>query len=86
MTLDTSLILTVAFVIAITSFFKTQLGLKGWWVILAAFVVLLVLLYIPLLIVQFPVAASYLDALWKVIVLLLTAAGSVDFVKEIRSG
>lgn len=78
-------ILTVAFVIAITAFFKNKLGLKGWKVLLAAFIVLLLLTYIPVLIALFPAAAPWLEPIAKLITLFLAAAGSVDFVEMVRT-
>jgi hypothetical protein len=78
-------ILTVAFVIAITAFFKDKMGLKGWWVLLAAFLVLLFLTYIPVVIALYPPAAPWLTPLVRLITVVLAAVGSVDFVKMIRS-
>jgi len=81
---DISVVLTVALIIAIVSFFKKNLGLTGWRVILAAFIVALFLTYIPVLATAFPLAAPWLTPLVNLIVLFLGAAGSVDFVTEIR--
>jgi hypothetical protein len=78
-------LITVALIIAITQFFRTQLNLTGWKVILAAFLVVLVLAYIPVLIAAFPTVAPWLEPLVNAIFLFLAAAGTVDFVKEIRS-
>ncbi|MDD5397416.1 MAG: hypothetical protein PHW24_05190 [Candidatus Moranbacteria bacterium] len=77
-------ILTVAIIIAITAFFKKQLGLSGWRVILAAFIVSLILGMIPIIGATFPVIAPWLAALTKVIVLFLGAAGTVDFIGVLR--
>ena len=81
---DITVVLTVALIVAIVSFFKKQFGLTGWKVILAAFVVALILTYIPVLSAAFPMAAPWLTPLVNLIVLFLGAAGSVDFVTEIR--
>jgi hypothetical protein len=79
-------VLTVALIVAITSFFKSHLGLTGWKVLLAAFVMALFIGFVPLLAASFPVVAPYLTTLVNVVVFFLAAAGSVDFVKEIRAG
>lgn len=78
-------VLTVAFVVLIVSFFKAQFGLAGKWALLAAFITALVLGLIPQLGLQFPALAPWLDAVAKVIALFLGAAGSFDFVKEVRT-
>jgi hypothetical protein len=78
-------ILTVAFIVMITSFFKKQLALTGWKVLLAAFVVALVVGLVPVAIAAFPTIASWLAAILNVIVLFLTAAGSMDFIIAVRT-
>jgi hypothetical protein len=77
-------ILTVAFVVAITAFFKEHLGLTGWKVMLAAFLTAMVLAFLPLLASTFPQAAPWLNQFVQVVILFLTAAGTVDFVKQLR--
>ena len=79
-------VMTVAFVVAITAFFKEQFGLTGWKVMLAAFAVLLVLTYVPVVIALFPQAEPFLTPLVQLIALFLTAAGSVDFIRQLRAG
>lgn len=78
-------ILTVAFIIAITSFFKVQLGLVKWKVLLAAFIVALIIGLVPTVVETFPVIAPWLTAIVNVIVLFLGAAGTFDFVMEVRT-
>jgi len=78
-------ILTIAFIVAITSFFKKQLGLAGWRVLLATFIVALVIGLIPVIIIAFPVIAPWLNAVTNVVVLFLSAAGSFDFIMEVRT-
>jgi len=78
-------ILTVGFIIATTQFFKTQLGLTGWKVLLAAFIVALLIGLVPVIITAFPVAAPWLNAVVNVIVLFLSAVGAYDFVMEVRT-
>jgi hypothetical protein len=77
-------ILTVAFIIMITSFFKERLGLSGWKVLLAAFIVALLIGLVPVIVVTFPVVAPWLSVVANVVVLFLTAAGTVDFVIEVK--
>jgi len=78
-------VLTVAFVVAIVAFFKKQLGLTGWKVLLAAFLVALIIGLVPVITVTFPTIAPWLLAIVNVVVLFLTAAGTVDFVTEVRT-
>ena len=78
-------VLTVAFVVTITSFFKKQLGLTGWKVLLAAFLVLAFITYVPVVVLQFPAAATWLTPLVNLVVFFLSAAGTVDFVNEVRA-
>lgn len=78
-------ILTVAFIVAVTQFFKTQIGLTGWKVLLAAFLVAIVIGLVPAIIAAFPVIAPWLTAVVNVIVLFLSAVGTYDFVMEVRT-
>lgn len=78
-------LLTVAFIVMITAFFKKQIGLTGWKVLVAAFIVALVVAYLPLLAAAVPAAAPWLGQLMQVIVLFLSAAGSVDFLTLLRT-
>lgn len=77
-------ILTVAFIVAVTAFIKTQLGLSGWKAMLIAFLVALVVGLVPVFVATFPVVAPWLTALVNVIVLFLTAAGSYDFIMSVK--
>lgn len=78
-------ILTVAVVVAITAFFKKQLSLTGWQVILAAFIVALIIGLTPVIADAFPPIAPWLTAIVNVVLLFLTAAGSADFITTIRT-
>ena len=78
-------VLSVAFIIAITAFFKKQLGLTGWKVLLAAFLVALFIGLVPVVVAIFPVVAPWLTATVNVVVLFLTAAGTMDFVIAVRT-
>jgi len=80
-----NLVLTAVFIVAVAQFFKVQLSLKGWRVLLAVFIVALIMGLVPVVIAQFPVVAPWLTAVVNVIVLFLGAAGSVDFVKEVKA-
>jgi hypothetical protein len=77
-------VLNVAFIVALTAFFKEQFGLTGWKVLIAAFGVALVIAFLPLVSALVPAAAPWLDQLLQVILLVLAAAGSVDFIKQIK--
>jgi hypothetical protein len=78
-------LLTVALIVAITSFFKKVLTLSGRLALLAAFIVTLFFGLAPVVIAQFPVAGPWLSAVVNVIVLFLAAAGSYDLVMDIRT-
>ena len=77
-------VLTVAFIVALTAFFKEQFGLTGWKVLLAAFIVALFIAFLPLVSALVPAAAPWLNQLLQVIVLFLAAAGSVDFIRQLK--
>jgi len=85
MEVNLSTILTVAFVIAVTAFVKKQFTLAGWAVLLVAFVIVLLVAAVPLIAVSFPVIAPWVNMVGTVIILFLSAAGSVDFITEIRT-
>jgi len=72
-------VIDVAFVIAVTAFFKERLQLQGWRVLLAAFVVTLLFNIAPLVAQSFPNFSPWLDAVLRTIWLFIVAAGSVDF-------
>lgn len=71
-------ILDVAFVIAVTAFFREQFGLKGKAVIGVAFLVTLIIGYVPLVSELFPNIAPWLRVLVGTFSLFLAAAGSWD--------
>jgi hypothetical protein len=78
-------VLNVAFIIAITAFFKKQLALTGWKVLLAAFVVALLIGLVPVIIATFPATSSWLTSIVNVIVLFLGATGTSDFIIAVRT-
>ena len=75
-------LLSVAFVIAATQFFKTQFGLAGRWALLCAFVVSLFVGLAPIATAQFPAVQPWLETTIGVVGLFITAAGSFDFLKQ----
>lgn len=77
------IVLDVAFVIAVVAFLKEQFSLKGSAVIAWAFVVTLIFGFAPLIATMLPPIAPFVDALLKVVVLFLGAAGSWDAVRSI---
>jgi hypothetical protein len=77
-------LLTVAFVVAATQFFKTQFSLSSRMSLLAAFVVALVVAFAPLLGAAFPTAAPWIANLVTVIALFIGAAGAWDTVTAFR--
>ncbi len=78
-------ILTVAFVVAITAFFKKQFGLADKLALLAAFLTSVFVGFVPLLGTLLPAFAPWLESLTNVIVLFLSAAGSYDFIIAVRT-
>lgn len=77
-------LLDVAFIVAVTAFFKAQFGLEQGKALLAAFGVALFVGFAPLVAVQFPLVAPWVAALFNVVKIFLAAAGSYDFVKSLR--
>lgn len=77
-------ILSVAFVIAATQFFKTQLNLENKWALLCAFVVALIIGMAGPLAAAFPALSPWITQLLGVIGLFITAAGSYDFVMALK--
>jgi hypothetical protein len=78
-------VLTVALIIAVTAFFKEQFGFSGKAALACAFGVALLVGIAPLLGTQFPTLAPWIEQVLKVIVLFLSASGSVDAIKQLRS-
>jgi len=77
-------VLTATFIVAVVSFFKAQFDLTGRWALLAAFCVALVIALIPVISASVPVIEPWLTPIVDVVVLFLGAAGSFDFVMEVR--
>jgi hypothetical protein len=72
-------ILDVAFVIAVTAFFKKQFGWEQKIALIAAFVVALVVGIAPQVSAALPLVAPWIDSTLRVVVIFLSAAGSYDF-------
>jgi hypothetical protein len=83
-------ILDVAFVVAVTCFFKTQFGWAEKHALLAALGVALVVGLAPQVAVVLPAIEPWIAAVLNVIKIFLAAAGSYDFaanlVDRARSG
>lgn len=77
-------ILTVAFIIAVTAFFKEQFGFTGKSALAAAFLVALIVGLAPLVGSAFPPLAPWIEQVIKIIVLFLSAAGSVDAITQFK--
>jgi hypothetical protein len=71
-------LLTVAFVVTATQFFKTQFSLANRYALLCAFIVALIVAFAPIVADQFPAASPYLNAFANVIALFIAGAGSYD--------
>ena len=72
-------ILDVAFVVAVTAFFKTQFGWEQKVALLAAFIVSLLVGVAPQVAAALPAFAPWIDSVLRVVVIFLSAAGSYDF-------
>jgi hypothetical protein len=79
------IIIDVAFVLTITAFLKTQLGLKGYAVILVAFLVSLVFGFAPLLATMIPAAGPYLKIFLDIVLVFMAAAGTYDTVRDFQT-
>ena len=82
---ELKMLIDVAFVLAVTAFLKEQLGLSGKKVLLAAFLAVLFVMYVPLVTAMFPVVAPWLDQFVQAVMLFMTAAGSFDLVANLGS-
>ena len=76
-------VLDVAFVVAVTAFFKTQFGWEQKFALLAAFVVSLVVGLAPQVAATLPAFAPWIESFLRVVVIFLSAAGSYDFTVEL---
>ena len=72
-------VVDIAFVIAITAFFKEQFGLVGKATIGVAFLVGVVMWGLPILTTAFPVAAPYINSFLLFLKVWLGAMGTADF-------
>ena len=77
-------ILTVAFIIAVTAFFKQQFGFSGKTALACAFVVSLLVGFAPLIGTLLPASAPFITVLINTIVLFLSAAGSYDAIIAVK--
>lgn len=74
------IVLDVAFVLAVTAFLKEQFSLKGWVVIVVAFLIALFFGFAPLIMAMFPTASPFLEVFLNTLVLFLGAVGGYDAV------
>lgn len=72
-------VLDVAFVVAVTAFFKTQFGWEHKAALAAAFGVSLLVGVAPQVSAALPAVAPWIDSVLRVVVIFLSAAGSYDF-------
>jgi hypothetical protein len=77
-----NIVLDVAFVIASVAFFKKQFNVKDGIALLLAFATALIIGLAPIIAGMLPITGPFIEVVIKVIVLFLTAAGSVDFTTE----
>jgi hypothetical protein len=76
-------ILTIAFVIAVVSFLKTQFGWADKHALIVAFFVTILVGLAPQVAVVFPEAKAWIEAVQNAIVIFLGAAGSYDFAVDL---
>lgn len=80
-------LVTIALVLTITAFFKTQFGITNKWIIwLCAAVVLALLVYLPVVIAMFPEFGVWLTPLLTLITVVLAAGGTADIIKSAKAG
>ena len=77
------IVLNVAFVIAAVAFFKQQLELKGYWPIVCAFLISLVVAFEPDLVALFPAVQPYVEKFVTVVALFLSAPGVFDLAVDV---
>ncbi len=77
-------VIDVAFIVAVTAFFRERLQIKGRAVLLCAFGVTLVFNVAPLIAALVPVFSPWLDAFLRTIWLFVVSAGSVDLVTYLQ--
>ena len=78
-------LLTAAFVIAATQFFKTQFDLAGKYALLCAFVVAMIVGLAPIAAAQFPVVEPWITTAVGIVALFIGAAGTYDFAKSLTA-
>lgn len=72
--------LSIAFVIAAVAFFKEQLKFGGYWSLLAAFVIVLIVAWLPELVAFFPASGPFVDKFVLVVQLFIGAVGGREAV------
>jgi hypothetical protein len=77
-------VLDAAFVLAVTAFFKQQLEISGKAALLCAFATALLLSFAPILALQFPMLAPWIEAVVRTFVVFLSAAGGYDALQQFR--
>jgi hypothetical protein len=80
---DTSQLEFIAFLVAITGFFKQQFNVTGKAILLVAFAVGIVLWFLPDIELLLPAAASWIEKLLEFIKLFLASVGSFDVVVNV---
>jgi len=76
-------VLDVAFVIALVAFLKTQFGLAGPTVLIAALIIALGFGFAPLIAEMIPSAAPFIQVIVTTLTIFFAAAGSWDAVRSI---
>ena len=77
-----TVIVDVGFILTATAFFTKVFGLKGYWSLVAAFVVGVLTVEYPVFLTAFPALSPWLDPILKVIAAVIAAAGTYDFSKD----
>ena len=78
-------VLSVAFIVALTGFIKSQFGLKGSDAILTAGLVTAVVAVFPVAVASFPPAAPWLEALFGAFILFVSANGVFDVAVDVKN-
>jgi hypothetical protein len=77
-------VLSVALVVAATSFFKSQFGLAGRAALACAFGVALLVGLAPVIATAVPAASPWITQVVSVVVLFITASGGYDLFVELK--
>jgi hypothetical protein len=77
-TTEADIIKLIAFTVLITGFFKQQFGLQGRMILLAGFIIIVILGFLPDIQALFPTGAYLIDKFVLILKVFLSSAGLFD--------